>query len=92
MTYVLLKSFVKQFDRYGQVEQQAILETVERITRYFETGEAPYGLRIKKLSSRIYEGRVNINLRIAVFREPEIVKFFCLGNHDDIQRCLRSFR
>ena len=44
-----------------------------------ETNNAPYGLRIKKLSKKKYEGRINIHLRIAYFHENNLVKFFCLG-------------
>ena len=90
MTYLVLRSFVKKFDSHSPKEQGLITLTIEKIKNYLETSHAPYDLRIKKLSPRIYEGRINIHLRIAYFHEKDIVKFFCLGNHDDIQRCLKN--
>ena len=92
MNYIVLRSFDKKFDYYRPVEQQVIVRTIDEIKNYIETNQASYGLRIKKLTERIYEGRINIHLRIAFFREKDVVKLFCLGNHEDIKRCLKSFR
>ena len=92
MKYIVFRSFDKKFDSYYKHEQEIITETIGSIKKYLETNQAPYGLRIKKLSKRIYEGRIDIRLRIAYFREKDIVKFFCLGNHDDIRRCLKSLK
>lgn len=92
MKYIVLRSFIKKFDSYGRQEQELIASTIEKIKDYIESNQAPYGLRIKRLSKRIYEGRINIHLRIAYFREKNTVKFFCLGNHDDIGFCLKTLR
>ncbi|MBN1522777.1 MAG: hypothetical protein JW928_09630 [Candidatus Aureabacteria bacterium] len=92
MKYVLLRSFVKKFDSYKAPEQESIISTVEYIKTYLEKNQAPYGLRIKKLSSKVFEARINIHLRIAFFREKDVVKFFCLGNHEDIKRCLKRLK
>lgn len=92
MNYILLRVFVNKFDSYCAKEQKIIIGTIEDIKKYLETKQAPYGLRIKKLSNKIYEARINIHLRVAFFRDKDIVKFFCLGNHNDIQRSLKSLR
>jgi len=92
MKYIVLRSFIKKFDSYRKPDQELIASTIEEIKEYLETNQAPYGLRIKKLSLRIYEARINIHLRIAYFREKDVVKFFCLGNHEDIKRCLKTLR
>ena len=92
MKYIVLRSFIKKFDSYHKREQEIILYTIERIKESLETNQAPYGLRIKKLSRKIYEVRIDLHLRIAYFREKDTVKFFCLGNHDDLKRCLKIFK
>ena len=92
MNYIVLRSFIKKFDSYHKQEQEIINHTIKDIKQYLETNQASHGLRIKKLFEKIYEGRINIHLRIAFFRDKDMVKFFCLGNHDDIRRCLKSFR
>jgi hypothetical protein len=90
--YIVLRSVIKKFDTYRQAQQEIISLTTEKIKDYLETGQASYGLRIKRLSPKIYEGRINIHLRVAYFHEKDIVKFFCLGNHDDIRRCLKNLK
>jgi len=89
VTYFFLRSFIEKFDRYQKDEQEIITQAVQKIKAYLETHQAPYGLRIKRLSPKIYEGRITLHLRIAYFRDKNIVRFFCLGNHDDIRRCLK---
>ncbi len=92
MKYVILRSFIRNFDSYQKKEQELVVAALEKIKEYMETNRAPYGLRIKKLSRKIYEGRINIHLRIAYFRERGMVKFFCLGDHDDIKHCLKILK
>lgn len=92
MNCILLKYFLKKFDSYNPQEQELILNTLNEIKTYLETQQASDGLRIKKLSAKIFEARINIHLRIAFFKEKDVVKFLCLGNHDDIRRCLKNLR
>ena len=92
MIYAVLSHFVRSFDGCSSSEQKIIHETLEAIKDYLEKGLASYGLRVKRLSPRIYEARINIRLRIAFFRDKNVVKFFCLGNHEDIARCLKRLR
>ena len=92
MKYIVFRSFIEKFDAYQKEEQEAISAALDKIKEYIETNQAPYGLRIKRLSYRIYEGRVDAHIRIAYFRDKDVIKFFCLGNHDDIKRCLKNLR
>lgn len=92
MKYISVSYFERQFDKYTGLEQEAIIDTIESIKIYLETGKASYGLRIKRLSPRIYEARISIKLRIAFFKEHDVVKFFCVGTHIDIARCLKHLK
>lgn len=92
MNYALLRSFLKKFDSYPTQEQTAIVETIENIQNLIYVRQTPHGLGIKKLSHKIYEARINIHLRVAFFLDEDTLKFFCLGNHDDIRRCLKSLK
>lgn len=89
MKYVSVSHFERKFDNYPRADQEVIYDTLKAIKAYLETSHAPYGLRIKRLYQKIYEGRINIHLRIAFFKDKDVVKFFCLGNHEDIARCLK---
>lgn len=92
MRYIFLTSFLRRFKAYQKPEQEIINETIESLKTYLETNRASYGLRIKRLSHRIFEARIDIKLRIAFFRQKDELIFFCLGNHDDIARCLKHLR
>ncbi len=92
MKYTFLARFIKKFKSYQMPEQETINSTIDAAKTYLETGRASYGLRIKKLSSKIYEARIDIRLRLAYFKEKDETIFFCLGNHDDIARCLKHLR
>jgi Txe/YoeB family toxin of Txe-Axe toxin-antitoxin module len=90
--YSALRPFIKKFDSYSQYEQKNIVAAIESIKEYLEKDQAPYGLRIKRLSNGIYEARVNIHIRIVYFRDNDIVKFCCLGSHDDIKDFLKRVK
>ena len=92
MKYVSLPHFERKFDTYLPAEQEIIHDTLKAIQSYLESDTASYGLRVKRLCPKIYEARINIHLRIAYFRDKDIIKFFCLGNHDDIARCLKRLQ
>lgn len=52
------------------------------------------GIGIRKLSKTVFECRVGLDDRLAfvfIATPPELV-FFFLGNHDEIQKMLRSLR
>ncbi len=88
--YRRTNSFLRSYKRYCPETQQCIDGTLEAVYEYLETGRAAYGLRIKSLGKRIYEARVDIHIRVAYYKGKDIIKFFCLGNHDNIQTCLKN--
>jgi hypothetical protein len=52
------------------------------------------GIGIRRLTSTVFECRVGLDQRLAfvfVVTPPELV-FFFIGNHDEIQRLIRSCR
>lgn len=87
-------TFQKAFDKLPSEKQQLVLKALEALTSYFQSGQAPYGLRVKKLYSgkvhKTYEARVSRDLRmIWVQREGEAV-FTLLGDHDEVQQFLKN--
>ncbi len=92
MKYISLPHFERKFEDCSKEDQQLIYETIVAIKAYLESSTASYGLRVKRLYAKIYEARMDIRLRIAFFRDKDVVKFFCLGNHEDIARCLKRLQ
>lgn len=85
------RGFLKPFDKSDSRLQRVILETVREIINYLETGQAPYGLRVKRISERIFEGRVSDRVRIVWVRKDDLVSFVMVGNHEEVQNYLRNF-
>ncbi|MBU1487115.1 hypothetical protein KKH56_03585 [bacterium] len=79
MNYILTSAFVRKFDSYSLKIQGLTFRAVERIKNYLETGQAPYGLRVKKLSKKIYEARITIALWIAFLWKIIQPSFFALA-------------
>ncbi len=90
MKHLALRSFLKKFNTYSSKEQTAIAETVDQIVKSFADHHVSHGLGIKKLYDKIYEARINLHLRIAFFIDKDTIKFFFIGNHDDIKRMLKT--
>ena len=92
MKVVYTPSFLKSFRRYNKAEKIKIRQTLQNLFKYVETQEASFGLRVKKLIDNIYEVRISIRLRIAYYKNQDVIRLFCLGNHNDIKRALKTFR
>ncbi len=84
--------FLRQYENYAPQVQEQIEQTLFQIRDYLERGQAPYGLRIKRLGRNLYEARVDIHLRIVFFKGRDIIKFICVGNHEDVRICLKNLK
>ena len=85
------RGFLKAFDKSDSQLQRMILETVREIRNYLEAGQAPYGLRVKKISERAFEGRVSDKVRMVWVKEKDLITFVMVGNHEEVQNYLRNF-
>ena len=91
MKFLYKKSYLKTFDKADSRLQKLILQTDKEIKDYLETGKAVYGLRIKKIGKRSFEGRVSDKVRIVWVKEKDLASFVIAGNHEEVQRYLKSF-
>lgn len=92
LLYRRTHAFLRQYENYAPQVQERIEQTLFQIRDYVEQGQAPYGLRIKSLGRNLYEARIDIRLRIVFFKGKEIIKFICVGNHEDVHICLRNLK
>lgn len=91
MRFVYKKSYLKAFDKAQASLQRLILKTDKEIKDYLETGESSYGLRVKKIGPRSYEGRVSDKVRIVWVRDQGLISFAMVGNHEEVQSYLKHF-
>ena len=92
--FVHTPGFIKSFDRYPSQKQILITKAVESIQNYFMSSRASYGLRIKKLHQsnlgKVFEARVNIDIRVIWVEQGNKIVFSLLGNHEDVRRFIRN--
>lgn len=91
MRFVYKKSFIKAFDESIPLIQKLILQTDREVKDYLETGHVRYGLRIKKIGARSFEGRVSDKVRIVWAKEKDLVSFVMVGDHSEVQHYLKHF-
>lgn len=96
MQFVYKERYLKRFDRFPRHEQLRIHEADRQIRAYYQTRQAPVGLRIKLLytngTDRVLEARVSQAIRIVWEERGETVSFALVGLHDDVKHYLRSLR
>lgn len=87
-------AFQRAFDQLSQEKQTLAVKALEALRHYFQTGEAGYGLRVKKLYAKggrkTFEARVSLDLRILWVQTDEEAVFSLLGDHEEVQRFLKN--
>jgi len=95
MRFEYATRFEKNLRRVSSQDRVRTAEALGQIIRYFETHQAPEGLGLKKLFSRVglgavFEARVSLALRILFTVYEEVVTFLTVGDHDEVRRFIRS--
>ena len=75
-------------------ERQEIGDAINRVLESWGQPHAHSGIGIRRLTKSIFECRVGLDDRLAfvfIATPPELV-FFFIGNHDEIQKLIRSNR
>jgi hypothetical protein len=89
------RDFEKTCLKYPSETQHLVAQAVVEVKVWYQTRQAPVGLRIKKLyegpSGKVFEARISRDLRL-LWVEKEDVWFSLVGSHDAIRRYIRTFR
>ena len=91
MKFFYKRSYLKTFDHADFFTQGLIREADKVIKDYFETGQSSYGLRIKKIGAKTFEGRVTDKIRIVWIKEGNAISFVMVGDHEEVQNYLKNF-
>lgn len=73
-------------------KRQEIGAAINRVLESWGRPHVHFGIGIRRLTKTIFECRVGLDDRLAfvfITTPPELV-FFFIGNHDDIQKLIRS--
>lgn len=94
MQFIYKERYLKRFDRFPRHQQLLIHETDRQIRTYYQTRQAPFGLRIKQLhtsgSDKILEARVSQAVRIVWAERDDTIAFLLVGLHDEVKQYLHS--
>ena len=86
MQFVYKERYLKRFDRFPRYDQFLIQQADRQIRTYYQTRQAPIGLRIKPLYTsgpdKIFEGRASQSIRIVWAERGDVVSFALVGLHD----------
>ena len=83
---------VEGLRRRSKEERKEIGEAMNAVLAGWGKPHVHTGTSIRRLTKTIYECRVGLDQRLAfgfIATPPELV-FFFIGNHDDIQKLIRS--
>jgi hypothetical protein len=96
VTFWYKRDFEKNCRRYPSETQRLVAQAVIEIKIWYQTRQAPVGLRIKKLyegpGGKVFEARVSSDLRLLWVEKEDVVWFSLVGFHDAIRRYIRTFR
>ena len=86
---VSTEKFRRAYRRLSLSDQQLVEKALEQLREYLKTGHAPTGLGITKLSSRVFEARAGLDVRIVYVEEGPRCFLALLGDHDEVRRFLK---
>lgn len=92
MRHLELPSFVKSLQKLSPEDKNKAKKAIRQLTDAFQAQTIPPGLGLKKISPSLWELRVDLRLRVIFVLEEDLVKWSFVGNHDDVQRLIRSNR
>ena len=94
MQIKFLKSFDKSYRKLHPDKQDQTDKTVEKIVNYLneKTSKAPKGLGLERRRGAYWYGRVDISIRILFKREKETLMFYFVGNHNQIDKYIKTMK
>ena len=84
MRFEPLASYERSLKKLDPAVKEKVKEAINTYVDFFESGQRPYGLGLKKLTSHIWEIRVDLKMRVMFRFEGDLVQWGYVGSHDDI--------
>jgi hypothetical protein len=85
---------IGQLHERSKAERKAIGEAMNAVQESWGRPHVHTGISIRRLTKTIFECRVGLDERLAflfIATPPELV-FFFIGNHDEVQKLIRSVK
>ncbi len=85
-----LNSFDRSLEALPVAARRRVLHAVDALLEYFDGGEKPLGLGLRKLRGAYWEVRAGLDKRVLFMLQKDTATFVAVGNHDEIRRLIRS--
>ena len=89
MKILLPPSFLEMLP---QQDRANVLLAVAKLQQAFKHPHEHSGLGLRKLRPHIWEIRINLDIRVVFRLFNDVAEIDLVGNHDDVQRYLKSIR
>lgn len=86
------KQFQKQLKKLPPQTREKCVQTLKDFLIALQTKQLPQGFGFKKINCDKYEIRVDIQIRIVMKADGDILVCHLVGNHEDVKRFLREYR
>ncbi|MBI2081935.1 MAG: hypothetical protein HYT76_00040 [Deltaproteobacteria bacterium] len=91
MQIKLTESFQRDVGSLSDEEQAQLFSVMLKVPAVLKNPHLHSGLGLRKIHrSGVFEARIGLGLRVLFGFEPNAISFHRVGNHDDIQRYLKS--
>ena len=91
MRFEPLPSYERSLKKLDPAVKEKVKVAVNKYVDFFESGQRPHGLGLKRLTRHIWEIRVDLKIRVMFRFEDDLVQWGFVGNHDDIKNFLKTF-
>ena len=93
MQIKLTEGFQRDVSSLSNEEQAQVFSVMLKSPAALKNPDAHRGIGLRKIHrSGIFEARIGLGLRMIFGFEPNAIIFHRVGNHDDIERYLKSLR
>lgn len=89
MRFERKNSFKRTFNKLPVDRQERILDAIQGLMKFYDSGIKAEGLGLKRLQHDFWEIRSSLKDRILFSLDKDIISFVIVGNHDDIRRFLK---
>ena len=90
MRYERTNSFKRTFNKLPIDRKERVIDAVQALMKFYESGIKSEGLGLKRLRDDVWEVRSSLKDRILFSFFKAVILFLIIGNHDDIRRYLKN--
>jgi hypothetical protein len=90
VNYERKNSFKRIFKKLPTEKQEKVLDAIQALITFYESGVKAEGLGLKYLLDEVWEIRASLKDGILFSLTGDTVAFLFVGNHDDISKYLKN--